>query len=183
IKLKRGVFFEYLNLNTFHFVWNNCCTFLFPSSDIQFYHFKHVTTMGKKRIMLTFDMLDWDADGEIGFEEFYMMVCILLSSEHDVEENFICHHFLPVFELLDMDGSKTINLKEFKASGFLFNLKGSDFKKILNLFDITGDECLNLSEFQKFTMMCMDAQKEFKRKRGRLHRTHFVKEDELHLLH
>lgn len=39
-----------------------------------------------------------------------------------------------------MDGSKTINLKEFKTSGFLFNLKGSDFKKILNLFDITGDE-------------------------------------------
>ncbi|KAL0175915.1 hypothetical protein M9458_028245, partial [Cirrhinus mrigala] len=59
---------------------------------------------------------------------------------HDVEETFISHHFLPVFELLDMDGSKTINLKEFKASGFLFNLKGSDFKKILNLFDITGDE-------------------------------------------
>ncbi len=63
-------------------VWNNCRAFLFPSSDIQFYHFmKHVTTMGKKHIMLTFDMLDWDADGEIGFEEFYMMVCILLSSE------------------------------------------------------------------------------------------------------
>lgn len=63
-------------------VWNNCRAFLFPSSDIQFYHFmKHVTTMGKKNIMLTFDMLDWDADGEIGFEEFYMMVCILLSSE------------------------------------------------------------------------------------------------------
>lgn len=42
---------------------------------------KHVTTMGKKHIMLTFDMLDWDGDGEIGFEEFYMIVCILLSSE------------------------------------------------------------------------------------------------------
>uniref|UniRef100_A0A672MP89 EF-hand domain-containing protein n=1 Tax=Sinocyclocheilus grahami TaxID=75366 RepID=A0A672MP89_SINGR len=202
MKLKKGVFFEYLNLNKFHCLLSLTNTLTLNDyfclldihekktlNDIQFYHFmKHVTTMGKKHIMLTFDMLDWDADGEIGFEEFYMMVCILLSSEHDVEETFICHHFLPVFELLDMDSSKTINLKEFKASGFLFNLKGSDFKKILNLFDITGDECLNLSEFQKFTMMCMDAQKELKRKRGKLHRlmdicTYFVKEeDELHLL-
>lgn len=56
--------------------------FLFLSSEIRFYHFmKHVTTMGKKHIMLMFNMLDWGANGEIDFEVIYRMLCILLSSE------------------------------------------------------------------------------------------------------
>uniref|UniRef100_A0A4W5NV95 EF-hand calcium binding domain 9 n=1 Tax=Hucho hucho TaxID=62062 RepID=A0A4W5NV95_9TELE len=51
-------------------------------NDIQFYHFMHhVTDLKKKEIMMTFDMLDWNASGEIGFEQFYMLVCILLCSE------------------------------------------------------------------------------------------------------
>lgn len=63
-------------------VLNNCYAFLFPSSEIQFYHLmKHVTTMGKKHIMLMFNMLNWGADGETDFKVIYLMLCILLSSE------------------------------------------------------------------------------------------------------
>lgn len=51
-------------------------------ADIQFYHFLHYTTdLSDKDIMLIFDMLDWNASGETGFEEFYMLVCILLANQ------------------------------------------------------------------------------------------------------
>lgn len=47
-----------------------------------FYHFlHHVTDLKKAQINIVFDMLDWNAVGEIGFEQFYMLVCMLLAHE------------------------------------------------------------------------------------------------------
>ncbi|KAM9513429.1 EF-hand calcium-binding domain-containing protein 9-like [Salvelinus alpinus] len=135
-------------------------------NDIQFYHFMHhVTDLKKKEIMMTFDMLDWNASGEIGFEQFYMLVCILLCSEYHVEKNFIFRHSRPVFELLDMDGGRTISPAEFQASGFLFNLKGHALDKIFYEFDVSGDEHLNYKEFKMFTMACIDMQEDTKKMR------------------
>uniref|UniRef100_A0A2K6SDP3 EF-hand calcium binding domain 9 n=1 Tax=Saimiri boliviensis boliviensis TaxID=39432 RepID=A0A2K6SDP3_SAIBB len=49
-------------------------------NDVLFYHFlHHVTDLSKRQINLVFDMLDWSAVGEIGFEQFYVLVCILLA--------------------------------------------------------------------------------------------------------
>lgn len=31
--------------------------------------------------MVVFNMLDWNATGEIGFDQFYMLVCILLAQQ------------------------------------------------------------------------------------------------------
>lgn len=31
--------------------------------------------------MSVFNMMDWDAVGEIGFDQFYMLVCIMLAHE------------------------------------------------------------------------------------------------------
>ncbi|XP_051945068.1 EF-hand calcium-binding domain-containing protein 9-like [Xyrauchen texanus] len=154
MKLKEGVFFHYLDfdrsycllsLRNTKIVHEYFCLLDVHNTntlnDIQFYHFmRHVTDLGKKDIMLTFDMLDSDANGEIDFEEFYMLVCILLSSEHHVEENFICCYSDPVFNLLDMDGSTSINSAEFQSAGFLFNLERSALEKIFHEFDVTGDE-------------------------------------------
>lgn len=50
------------------------------STDVLFYHFlKHVTNLKGSQIMRVFDLLDWNADGEIGFDQFYILVCILLA--------------------------------------------------------------------------------------------------------
>uniref|UniRef100_A0AAY5L0Q8 EF-hand domain-containing protein n=2 Tax=Esox lucius TaxID=8010 RepID=A0AAY5L0Q8_ESOLU len=135
-------------------------------NDIQFYHFmNHVTDLKKKEIMMTFNMLDWNASGEIGFEQFYMLVCILLCSEYNVEKNFISRHSRPVFELLDMDGGRSISPAEFQASGFLFNLKGHALSKIFYEFDVSGDEYLNYKEFKMFAMACIDMQEETQKQR------------------
>ncbi|XP_062404525.1 EF-hand calcium-binding domain-containing protein 9-like [Sardina pilchardus] len=130
-------------------------------NDVQFAHFmREVTTFGEKEIMMTFDMLDWNASGVIGFQQFYMLVCILLSSQHRVEKNFIFRHSRPVFELLDMDGGRTISPAEFHSSAFLFNLKRHALSKIFYDFDVTGDEHLNYKEFKMFTMACIYMQEE-----------------------
>ncbi|KAJ6667989.1 hypothetical protein lerEdw1_016310 [Lerista edwardsae] len=51
-------------------------------NDLQFYSFLHyVTDLTKSQIMLVFDLLDWDGTGEIGFDEFYMLVCIIMAHE------------------------------------------------------------------------------------------------------
>ncbi|XP_019362045.1 PREDICTED: EF-hand calcium-binding domain-containing protein 9 [Gavialis gangeticus] len=128
-------------------------------NDLQFYHFLHyVTDLTRRQIMLVFDLLDWNATGEIGLDEFYMLVCILLSHENHLEKQFIYRHSWPVFELLDMDGGHTIGPKEFQATRFLFNINKEELEKIFRDFDVSGDESLNYKEFKMFTIFCIDRQ-------------------------
>lgn len=50
--------------------------------DVLFYHFlHHVTNLTRRQIMTVFNMLDWNALGEIGFDQFYMLVCMLLAHQ------------------------------------------------------------------------------------------------------
>ena len=66
-----------------------------------FYHFlHHVTNLKRNQITIVFNMLDWNAVGEIGFDQFYMLVCMLLAREASKEsgsgveaaELGCCHH-------------------------------------------------------------------------------------------
>lgn len=51
-------------------------------TDVLFYHFlHHVTNLKRRQIMIVFNMLDWNAMGEIAFDQFYMLVCILLAQQ------------------------------------------------------------------------------------------------------
>ncbi|XP_077183172.1 EF-hand calcium-binding domain-containing protein 9 isoform X2 [Paroedura picta] len=129
------------------------------NKDLQFYFFLHYATdLSKDEIMLVFDLLDWDGKGEVGFDEFYMLVCIVMSHENHLEKQFMYRHSHLVFELLDIDGGHTVALAEFKATRFLFNIKEEDLSRIFKDFDITGDEQLNYKEFRMFTIFCIDRQ-------------------------
>ena len=49
-------------------------------ADIQFYAFMHhATDLSKDQIYRVFDMLDVDNSGLLDFDEFYLLVCILLA--------------------------------------------------------------------------------------------------------
>ncbi|XP_072487076.1 EF-hand calcium-binding domain-containing protein 9 [Notamacropus eugenii] len=140
-------------------------------NDVIFYHFlHHVTDLNKSQIMIVFDMLDWDAIGQIGFEEFYMLICVLLSHENHLEERFIYRHSRPVFELLDRDGELRVGLSQFEAFRFLFNFRNQEMKQIFKNFDVTGDERLNYKEFRLFTIFCLDKHQE----RQKLERNKYV---------
>ena len=56
-------------------------------NDIQFYCFmKHVTNLPKRQIFMALDMLDQGATGYIGFDQFYMLACILIALKDKVEK-------------------------------------------------------------------------------------------------
>ncbi|MBN3301582.1 EFCB9 protein, partial [Amia calva] len=154
MKLKPGVFFHYLELDsTYSLLTVRSANILLQYfrlldvhnkntlNDVQFYHFlRHVSDLKKREIMLIFEMLDRNASGEIGFNEFYMLVCILLANQNHMEKEFISRHACAMFSLIDVDGSGAISPAEFQAISFLFNMKGEDLNKIFHEFDVSGDK-------------------------------------------
>ncbi|XP_036913614.1 EF-hand calcium-binding domain-containing protein 9 [Sturnira hondurensis] len=130
-------------------------------NDMLFYHFlHHVTDWNRRQIMSVFDMLDWEAAGEIGFDQFYVLVCILLAQQNHLEEQFIYRHSRPVFELLDLDGELKIGAENFRMYNFLFHIKKQEFRDFYRDLDITGDRRLNYKEFKLFTIFTMDKYQE-----------------------
>ncbi|XDA84747.1 hypothetical protein R6Z07F_014540 [Ovis aries] len=130
-------------------------------NDVLFYHFlHHVTDLTRNQITVVFNMLDWNAVGEIGFDQFYMLVCILLAQENHLEEQFIFRHSRPVFELLDLDGELKIGPDNLHMYNFLFNIKKQQLRDLYHNFDITGDRLLNYKEFKLFTIFSMDKYQE-----------------------
>ncbi|XP_006864908.1 PREDICTED: EF-hand calcium-binding domain-containing protein 9 [Chrysochloris asiatica] len=133
-------------------------------NDVLFFHFlQHVTNLTKPQIMIIFDMLDWNAVGEIGFDQFYMLVCLLLSHQNHLEKQFIYRHARPVFELLDQDGDLRIGQDNFQLYSFLFNIKKQELKELYRDFDVTGDCRLNYKEFKLFTIFSVDKYQERQR--------------------
>ncbi|XP_012316561.1 EF-hand calcium-binding domain-containing protein 9 [Aotus nancymaae] len=123
-------------------------------NDVLFYHFlHHVTDLKKRQINLVFDMLDWSAVGEIGFEQFYVLVCILLAHQNHLEEQFMYRHSRTVFDLLDLKGDLRIGPKNFEMYRFLFNIQKQELKDLFRDFDITGDHRLNYQEFKLYTIV------------------------------
>lgn len=130
-------------------------------NDVLFYHFlHHVTNLNRRQIMTVFNMLDWNALGEIGFDQFYMLVCILLAHQNHLEQQFIFRHSRPVFELLDLDGELKIGVENFHRYKFLFNIKKKELQELYHDFDITGDHRLTYKEFKLFTIFTMDKYQE-----------------------
>ncbi|XP_039316663.1 EF-hand calcium-binding domain-containing protein 9 [Saimiri boliviensis] len=126
-------------------------------NDVLFYHFlHHVTDLSKRQINLVFDMLDWSAVGEIGFEQFYVLVCILLAHHNHLEEQFMFRHSRTVFDLLDLNGDQIISPKNFGMYRFLFNIQKQELKDLFCDFDITGDHRLNYQEFKLYTIVRID---------------------------
>ncbi|XP_045407132.1 EF-hand calcium-binding domain-containing protein 9 [Lemur catta] len=126
-------------------------------NDVLFYHFlHHVTDLKKKQIKIVFDMLDWNAVGEIGFDQFYILVCILLAHQNHLEEQFLYRHSRSVFDLLDLDGEERIGEATFQMYRFLFNIHKQELTELFHEFDVTGDQLLNYKEFKLYTIFSMD---------------------------
>ena len=84
-------------------------------------------------------MLDVDCSGTLDFDEFYLLVCILIAVQDKDEKHFIYRHSRTVFDLLDEDASGNISCHEFEKFGFLFNLQGEAMRTIFSEFDVSGD--------------------------------------------
>ncbi|XP_068265379.1 EF-hand calcium-binding domain-containing protein 9 [Nyctibius grandis] len=128
--------------------------------DLQFYCFLHyVTELNKDEIMLLFDLLGRNTRGRICFNEFYMVLCILLSHENHLGKQFIHRHVGPAFQLLDVDRDNTIDFNEFEATRFPFNIQKEELK-IFKDFDISVDEQLSYREFKMVAVFSIDKQQQ-----------------------
>lgn len=110
-------------------------------NDVQFCAFmKTATDLSTNQIYKVFDMLDVDGSGAMDFDEFYLLICILIAVQDKAEKNFIYRHSRAVFDLLDEDNSGNISAYEFETFGFLFNLQGEAIQTIFREFDVSGDQ-------------------------------------------
>ena len=128
-------------------------------NDVQFCAFlKTITDLNTTQIYKVFDMLDVDSSGSIDFNEFYLLICIVIAVQDCEEKHFIYRHSRTVFDLLDEDSSGNISAEEFECFGFLFNLQGEAIHEIFSEFDVSGDQNLDYTEFKMFAMECIDRQ-------------------------
>jgi Ca2+-binding EF-hand superfamily protein len=121
-------------------------------NDVQFWAFMQVSTdLNKNQIYKVFDMLDVDGSGSIDFDEFYLLICILIAVQDREEKHFIYRHSRTVFDLLDEDSSGNISSFEFETFGFMFNLEGKAIREIFKDFDVSGDQ---VSKYDKIKSHC-----------------------------
>ncbi|XP_069754903.1 EF-hand calcium-binding domain-containing protein 9-like isoform X2 [Narcine bancroftii] len=154
MKLRPGFIFNYLYLDKVHVLMSVRNTVVLLEyfklldvhdsrtlNDVQFFNFlRCVTDMTKQHIKMTFNMFDWKASGEIGFDEFYMLICIMIANKDKMEQQFLYRHSRSIFDLFDLDGGHTISPSEFYAAGFLFNIKGRAFLQMFQDYSGNGGE-------------------------------------------
>eukprot|EP00163_Fabomonas_tropica_P021303 TRINITY_DN3731_c0_g1_i1.p1 TRINITY_DN3731_c0_g1~~TRINITY_DN3731_c0_g1_i1.p1 ORF type:complete len:187 (+),score=32.89 TRINITY_DN3731_c0_g1_i1:374-934(+) len=109
--------------------------------DLQFLAFIRMNTdLSESQAYSLFDVFDVDGSGSVDFDEFYLLVCMLIAVKDREEKKFLFHHSRTCFELLDEDGSKSISPKEFAQFSFLFNFSGRAVSRIFKEFDVSGDK-------------------------------------------
>ncbi|KAJ3355736.1 EF-hand calcium-binding domain-containing protein 9 [Entophlyctis luteolus] len=142
--------------------------------DIQFSAFMTVATdMREKQIYKVFDIFDLDrrfektirdgvvltiCSGSVEFDEFYLLVSILVAIKDDQGKQFMYQHWRTCFEILDEDGGRTISIAEFSTLGFLFNFTPVAIRKIFKEFDVTGNMELDFSDFRLFVLAAIEMQ-------------------------
>ncbi|KAJ1568632.1 EF-hand calcium-binding domain-containing protein 9 [Cladochytrium tenue] len=135
--------------------------------DIQFAAFMTVATDLKERqILKVFDIFDLDRSGSVEFDEFFVLISILVAVKDNQAKHFMYQHWRTCFEILDEDGGKTVSLTEFSTLGFLFNFSRRAVKNIYREFDITGNAELDFSEFRLFVLAAIDMQDTLDRRPG-----------------
>jgi Ca2+-binding EF-hand superfamily protein len=134
--------------------------------DIQFLAFmKHATNLNTSKILKLFETLDVDDSQEMDFDEFYLLVCMLIAVKDHLEKEFLNRHSRTCFELLDGDASRTIEIEEFETFGYLFNISKRASRKIFAEFDVDGSDGLSYEEFSMFALACVEEQQGLDRKR------------------
>ncbi|KAJ3264209.1 EF-hand calcium-binding domain-containing protein 9 [Chytriomyces hyalinus] len=149
--------------------------------DIQFLSFMtHATDLKEKQVYKVFDIFDLDRSGSVEFDEFYLLVSILvaikvlviefclarvmftkpllLPQQDNQGKQFMYQHWRTCFDILDEDGGRTISMKEFCTLGFLFNFSSRAIQNIYKEFDCAGNMELDYSEFRLFVLAAIEMQ-------------------------
>lgn len=130
-------------------------------NDLQFLALlRTMTNLSEKQCYRLFDMLDIDKSGTLEFDEFYVLMCILIAIKDGREKEFLFKHSQTCFNLIDVDGSGTITLAEFQKFGFIFNISAKACQEGFKAFDVDDSKELDYEEFRMFCLVCLDKQQE-----------------------
>eukprot|EP00842_Homolaphlyctis_polyrhiza_P003502 jgi/Hompol1/4152/HPOL_006949-RA len=127
--------------------------------DVQFQCIlSHATDLKESQIYKIFDLFDLDGSGSVEFDEFYLLICILVAMKDGTAKNFMFQNWRTCFEILDADGSGDVSRKEFQTLGFLFNFTPTAVRRIYKEFDVTGNAELDNDDFQLFVLAAIELQ-------------------------
>ncbi|KAI8608798.1 hypothetical protein BC830DRAFT_1174105 [Chytriomyces sp. MP71] len=127
--------------------------------DIQFLSFMLTSTdLKEKQVYKVFDIFDLDRSGSVEFDEFYLLISILVAIKDNQGKQFMYQHWRTCFEILDEDGGRTISMAEFCTLGFLFNFTPRAIQNIYKEFDCAGNMELDYSEFRLFVLAAIEMQ-------------------------
>lgn len=119
-----------------------------------------VTDLTERQALAVYDMLDVDSSGSIEFDEFYLLVCMLVAVKDGMGKQFLWRHSRTCFELLDEDGSKAVSIEEFQTLGMLFDISRGAAVRIFREFDVDGSKELDYEEFKMFSLAAIDKQRQ-----------------------
>ena len=123
-----------------------------------------MTNLRETQCYRLFDMLDLDKSGNLEFDEFYLLMCVLIAIKDEREKEFLFKHCKTCFSLLDVDGGGTITITEFREFGFIFNISGKASRAAFKEFDVDNSKELDFEEFRMFCLVCLDKQHEIENK-------------------
>lgn len=127
--------------------------------DIQFNVFlTSVTNLTDTQSYKIFDLFDMDRSGSVEFEEFFLLVCILVAVKDNMGKTFMYQNWRTCFAILDADGSNDVSKQEFETLGFLFNFKPAAIRRIYQEFDISGKAELSFDDFELFVLAAIELQ-------------------------
>ena len=127
--------------------------------DIQFSVFlTSVTDLTETQAIRIFDLFDMDRSGGVEFEEFFLLVCILVAVKDNAGKTFMFRNWRTCFAILDEDGSKDVSKQEFETLGFLFNFTPAAIRRIYKEFDISGKSELSYDDFELFVLAAIELQ-------------------------
>lgn len=111
------------------------------------------------KIDTIFDIFDTDQSGRISFDEFYLLMVILIANRDQDMRHFLIKNIRTVYNLLDCNGNGTVDIKQIQYLSFLLDIDKDVIVKRFYQFDTSHNDALNFEEFELFALATLEKKK------------------------
>lgn len=135
----------------------------YTSNGIDDVVFKHFLKKVFKKNMdrqyeFIFNLFDTNLTSSIDFDEFYLLIQILIAIRDKKIRQFFNANTRVCFDLLDSDCLGMITNRQQKELCFLLNMEKSDIEEKFDHHDTSKNEALDFEEFKILVQDCLDNQ-------------------------